>query len=409
VRIALWHNLPSGGGKRALYHHVRGLQERGHVIESWCPSGADQEYWPLHELIPEHILPFYWEANSHHSLAGRILKSYKDVVDKIHAMDLHCQQCAEQINQGNFDIVFANSCTFFRVSSIARYVNIPKILYLQEPYRWLYEAMPTLPWLAIPPPRRFWWSPRYLSYFFRDLIRLQGVRVQAREELANAQAFDQILVNSLFSRETILRTYGLEANVCYLGVDTELFKPLHLPRENFVVGLGTIYPGKGIDRAIRALGTIEEKKRPPLIWIGNGSHEWYQKEVGDLASALNVQLSFKIHISDHEVVTLLNQASLMLYTSRLEPFGFAPLEANACGTPVVAIAEGGIRETVQHGVNGLLVDADNPKILGDSILHLLENPNILSGMGQKAREHVIAHWTWDDAIDRLEHSLLAML
>ena len=57
MRIAVWHNLPSGGGKRALYYHVRGLVERGHSVEAWCPSTSDRNYLPLSELITEHVLP----------------------------------------------------------------------------------------------------------------------------------------------------------------------------------------------------------------------------------------------------------------------------------------------------------------------------------------------------------------
>ena len=60
MRIAVWHNLPSGGGKRALHDHVRGLLGRGHTIEAWCPSTADPDYLPLSELIPEHVLPLAW-------------------------------------------------------------------------------------------------------------------------------------------------------------------------------------------------------------------------------------------------------------------------------------------------------------------------------------------------------------
>ena len=57
MKIAVWHNLPSGGGKRALYHHVKGLLERGHTLESWCPPTADQAYLTLSELIKENIVP----------------------------------------------------------------------------------------------------------------------------------------------------------------------------------------------------------------------------------------------------------------------------------------------------------------------------------------------------------------
>ena len=56
IRIAVWHNLPSGGGKRALYDQVRGLTNRGYHIEAWCPSTADQNFLPLNSLIKEHIV-----------------------------------------------------------------------------------------------------------------------------------------------------------------------------------------------------------------------------------------------------------------------------------------------------------------------------------------------------------------
>ena len=57
MRIAVWHNLPSGGGKRALYEHVRGLIQRGHYVEAWCPPTASQTYLPLSPMIKEHIRP----------------------------------------------------------------------------------------------------------------------------------------------------------------------------------------------------------------------------------------------------------------------------------------------------------------------------------------------------------------
>jgi glycosyltransferase involved in cell wall biosynthesis len=55
--------------------------------------------------------------------------------------------------------------------------------------------------------------------------------------------------------------------------------------------------------------------------------------------------------SDENIVELLNRAAVMVYSARLEPFGLAPLEANACATPVVAVAEGGVRESIRNGVN----------------------------------------------------------
>ena len=238
-------------------------------------------------------------------------------------------------------------------------------------------------------------------------MNVQTLRVQARKELENAQAFNLILVNSLFSRESVQRAYGLDSKVCYLGVDSTLFEPLHLPRKNIVVGLGGIAPGKGLDRAVRAIGSITEIERPSLVWVGNFSDPNYLSEIQKLASSLEVDFVQKVRISDRELVVLLNQASVMIYTSILEPFGFAPLEANACGTPVVAIAEGGIRETVRDGINGFLINDNNPIEIGQAISKLLNNPNLAREIGESARNIVVEKWSLENAINNIENVLLA--
>ena len=218
-----------------------------------------------------------------------------------------------------------------------------------------------------------------------------------------------ILVNSRFSRESIMRAYGRDSKVSYLGIDTELFRPTGSPREDFVVGLGSIGFHKGIDRAISALGTIEAAKRPNLVWIGNGVDDSYQKDIEGLAASLGVNLRFMLRISDEEVVDWLSRAAALIYTSRLEPFGFAPLEANACGTPVVAIAEGGVRESIREGINGLLIDDDDPIAIGERILKLLENENLAREMSEKAKQYILDNWTWQRAVDRLESLMFVAL
>lgn len=402
MKIAVWHNLPSGGGKRSLYHHVRGLLEKGHTVESWCPPTADQTYLPLNQLVTEHIVPFDWKPKSAKTPFGRLMSSYYNIIDKIKAMEEHCRQCAEEINSSGFDMLFVNPCMFFAVNSIAQYVKIPKVLYLQEPYRFLYEARPNPPWAALPYPEKSQRTIKYWKSFLHDLVRIQGLRVQVREEWQNAKAFDTILVNSFFSRETVLRSYGLDAKVCYLGIDAELFYPTKVPRENFIVGLGAIHSGKGIERSVRSIGTIEKSIRPDLIWIGNSLVEEYKREIESLATYLGVNISFKVRVSDEEIVNFLNRATAMIYTPLLEPFGFAPLEANACGTPVIAIAEGGIRESIVHGSNGFLSGDDNPVVIGNSIKKLLKNPDIVDEMGGIARQNVLDNWTWKTAVERLE-------
>lgn len=407
MRIAVWHNLPSGGGKRALFDHVRGLVARGHYVESWCPSTADQTYLPLSELISETVLPLHIGADVQDVGGVRSgWRSYKVMKQRLSAMDAHCAACAEQINRGRFDVLFANSCTFFRTTSIARHTHLPSCLYLQEPYRWLYEALPTLPWIAREDTLRGNKSAIVrLSEDIGEIVGTQRLRLQMREEIHNAAAFDLILVNSLYSRESILRAYGIESEVCYLGVDQDRFKPTGETKERYIVSLGGLYLGKGAERTIAALAALPSKKRPRLVWVGNFSDPTYERQLRKVAAEQKVDFDLRVRVGHDELRSLLSRATMMVYTPRLEPFGLAPLEANACGTPVVAIAEGGVRETVRHGVNGLLVENPEPQSIADAVAHLIDNPDLLQTLSLSAQNYVRDFWSIGSAIDRLEKAL----
>ncbi len=404
MKIAVWHNLPSGGAKRVLHYHVAGLVARGHHVESWCPVSADGGYLPLGELVKEHVLPLDgWSVGAPSKWAGRrhwLTRGSGAVA----AMERHSRRCAEEIARGDFDVVFANTCQQFASPFIGRHVASPKLLYLQEPARSLYEAMPELPWIAPPVDGSPPWSPRRLARRAKGHFLLELLRRNAREELTNARAFDTILVNSFFSRESVLRAYGLDARVCYLGIDTGLFQPRpDAEHRRFVVGLAAFHRTKGIETAVEAVGCLPEP-RPPLVWIANSSSAAYIDEMTALARARGVDLQIRLLLPDPEVVRLLNEAAVMLYTSRLEPFGLAPLEANACGTPVVAVAEGGVRETIRDGVNGLLVERDPERIAG-ALGRLLDDPALAREMGERAAAHVAAEWGVAQSVDRLEAEL----
>lgn len=404
MRIAVWYNLPTGGAKRALFYHVRGLAQRGHIIQAWCPPSADQSFLRLDQIVDEHVVPFSTGVRAPRNRLARLWAGYSNVLDVIRMMDGHCRQVGEQVRDREFDLLLASSCMFLGVSPIARHVDLPSAIYLQEPYRRLYEAMPELPWIALSEEA----DKASMGERVADIFRVWGMRIQARSERTNAQAFDRILVNSFFSRESVQRAYGLESQVCYLGVDTDLFKPARCARGNFVMGIGGVFTTKGVDRAVRALGTIAREKRPDLIWVGDFAVAEYKDQMQALADSLGVNLIFKIGVTDTELVSLLNRATAMVYTSRLEPFGFAPLEANACETPVVAIAEGGVRETIQNNVNGILVDEDDPALIGEAIQRLMEQPELARRLGMDGRKLVLENWTWDAALDRLEMRLYAL-
>jgi len=404
MRIAVWHNLPSGGGKRALYYHVRGLIERGHSVEAWCPSTSDRNYLPLSELITEHVLPIDIGQKGKSVARSPLLGLHGDQLRRAKGLDEHCRQCADEINRRNFDILFANSSIIQAVSSIGRYVKAKKVLYLQEPNRWLYEAGEGgLPWVAIPAATRSWMRPRYIRWFLWNLIDTQRLRVLARDERLYASAFDLILVNSYFSRETLLRLYGLDSTVCYLGVDTQLFVNHQHVRENFVVGVGQLTPSKNVEFVIKAVAKIGIP-RPRLVWIANMGADWYYEKMRSLAESYEVTFEARASIDDNELVDILNRATAMVYAPRLEPFGLAPLEANACGLPVVAVAEGGVRETIIDGVNGFLVQ-HQPQMMAQAIQRLAHDKDLAAQLSKNGSKIVQEKWSVNSAVERLERQL----
>ena len=405
MKIAVWHNLPSGGGKRALYNHVQGLLERGHTLESWCPPTADQDYLPLSNLIREHVVPAQRKPSASAYSPDNLVALRTHSQNLNRELDSYARQCATEIERGNFDILFANSSIGLAVSSIGRYLKLPKALYLQEPFRYFYEAEPHLPWMALP--AQSGWSPRQVMKSLHNSLRVRGWRVQLREEWENARAYDEILVNSLYSRESVLRAYGLEAKVCYLGVDNGTFVNRHLPREPLVAGVGSISPRKNIRFVIEALACLAPP-RPRFVWVGNTVDKAHEAELIQLAALRNVEFSVQTMVDDEALIDLLNRARMLVYAPRLEPFGLAPLEANACGLPVVAVAEGGVRETVIDGVNGLLVDPE-PLAMADAIRELLNNPEKAARLGEQGRKLVAEHWTSEAATERLERRLQSLI
>lgn len=347
--------------------------------------------------------------NIHHndnSLAHTLLSGELggDELRQTEALDEHCRRCADEINSRDFDILFANSSVINAVSPIGRYIKTRSVLYLQEPNRWLYEATGgRLPWAAIPATTRPWMHRSYMRWFLADLIRTQRLRVLVRDERLNASAFDLILVNSYFSRESLLRAYGLDSTVCYVGVDTQLFLNHHYPRENFVVSMGELSLHKNVEFIIEAIAQTPAP-RPRLVWIANKVSEKYYDEMRSLAESRSVTLELRMQISDDDLVDTLNRATAMVYAPRLEPFGLAPLEANACGLPVVAVAEGGVREAIIDGGNGLLVQ-HQPHMMAHAIQRLVEDKNLAAQLGNNGAKIVEEKWSLNSALERLERQL----
>ena len=121
-----------------------------------------------------------------------------------------------------------------------------------------------------------------------------------------------------------------------------------------------------------------------------------------------VNLEIKEAISDDELVNLYNQATMVVFVPLMEPFGFIPLEAMACGTPVIGIREAGVRESIGDGQTGILIDRD-PVELAQAIELLLSDKSLVEALRKRGFEDVNKNWTWEKATDRLEKNLIEVI
>jgi glycosyltransferase involved in cell wall biosynthesis len=100
-----------------------------------------------------------------------------------------------------------------------------------------------------------------------------------------------------------------------------------------------------------------------------------------------------------EMPMLLRSADVVAATPWYEPFGIVPLEAMACGVPVVASAVGGMLDTVDDGVTGRLVPPRDPSTLAEAIGSILSQPRLRQSLAEAGRRRVCERYTWDRVAD----------
>ncbi len=395
MRIAIYHNLPSGGAKRALQELVKGLGPRHHV-DVFTLSSADHGFADLRPHVNGHAVVDFQPLPLFRSPWGR-LNQLMRAADLLRLRQL-TRRLAQTLAHGEYDVAFVQPCRFEVSPSLLSWLQaVPTVYFCQEPLRRVYEPMPARPYEQ---PRDSWrrWLDRLdpLPGFYHLLLK--------QADRHNVRQADRVLVNSHFIRRAVNRVYGVEAHVSYLGVDVRQFRPLGLTREGMVLSVGSLTPLKGFDFLIRALARLPAADRPRLAIASNFQNPPERDYLRQLAAELAVDLALLGNVSDQRLVELYNQAQVTVYAPIREPFGLVALESMACGTPVIAVREGGTQETVLHEQTGLLVRRDEREF-AEALARLLSNPAQAREYGQAGREHVARHWSWSRAVSTLEGHL----
>ena len=195
------------------------------------------------------------------------------------------------------------------------------------------------------------------------------------------------------------------------GVDTERFSPVGAVLDGArngrrrIVSVGRLVPRKGLDLAIEAMAQVENAE---LVIAGGPPQN--ELDADPEARRLNariaeLELENRVRlvgqVPHDEVPALLRSADVAVCSPWYEPFGIVPLEAMACGKPVVATAVGGMQDTVIDGVTGRLVPPHDPQALAAALSGLLADDDQRAAYGRAARARVESHYTWTSVTQRI--------
>lgn len=375
MKLALYHNLPSGGALRVLEAWLR-LSTAGHDVELFLPETANDDFVPLKGY-----------ASRTHRFPAPEVRGKLGNFTQLSAISRMGRQIARRIDAGGFDVVFACASQLTQAPEILPYLRTPSLYYAPEHNRSIYDAavvesaVPSLTKRLVLGPRRAW-----IKRFDRRAIR-------------SATA---VMAHSKFSAGILQRIYGVTASVVYLGVDSRQYRPRKLKRQPFVLSVGAVHPAKGHQFVIESLATIPKAQRPALVVIGDRGE--YGAALEAQAQAAGVELTIKQRIPFAEVTKLYNQATLLAAGQYQEPFGLITLEAMASQTPVVAVREGGLKETVTDGKTGLLTPRD-PRQFGAAISRVFTQPALARRLGAAGRKDVEARWQWQTTADKIDRLL----
>jgi D-inositol-3-phosphate glycosyltransferase len=246
--------------------------------------------------------------------------------------------------------------------------------------------------------------------------------VRLRGEAEVVAAADCLVANTQDEASQLIRLYDTDPSrvrVINPGVDLTVFRPgpqqqarrrLGLPADAIVlVFAGRVQPLKAphlvlqaAARLARADPALAGRLRVAFVGGPSGSGRADPDGLRQLAAALGISGLVRLEppCPQPELADWYRAATAVMVPSRSESFGLVALEAQACGTPVVAAAVGGLRTAVADGLSGILVDSWDPDSYARVLADLVAQPDLLARLSRGARQHA-SRFGWSVTVDRL--------
>lgn len=242
-----------------------------------------------------------------------------------------------------------------------------------------------------------------------------------RKQMAEA---DLVIAECPQDRDDMVSLYGADASriaIVPCGFDPEMFWPIDKRPARRVLGLpqtgpvllqlGRMVPRKGVDNVIEAVGMACAAASCDLTLLivggsaGGASGEERSEMMRLEALAKRCGIRDRVIFAGQKDGSILryyySAADLFVSTPWYEPFGITPLEAMACGTPVIGASVGGIKFTVRDGETGYLVPPKEPALLAQTISRALSDPARLTSLARNAIRWVRSRFTWEHVANEM--------
>jgi len=195
---------------------------------------------------------------------------------------------------------------------------------------------------------------------------------------------------------------GVDIHKYKLADESEVKIQTELP-EKYIYCISRLDTNKGHDLLLEAFAIVQEKIDDVILVIGGGSPNPESREKTVLKKMQEIIEKFKMRerviqigfVPNDMMVPYYQQAQMFVLPSKFEPFGMTTQEAMACGSAVVASSLGGIRNVINDGENGLLVDPENTKEFAGAMIKLLTEIGLKERLGKKAHEIIVDEYSWE--------------
>jgi len=255
----------------------------------------------------------------------------------------------EQLDLSNYDVVISDSHAVAK--GVITSPNQLHISYIHTPIRYAWDM------------QHQYLSQAGLTRGIKGLLAKYLLHYIRMWDLRTVPGVDEFVANSNFIAQRIRKFYKRTANVIYPPVEIDRFK-VEKEKEDFYLVVSRLVPYKKVDIIVQAFSDLPYKK---LIVIGDGP------ELKNLKKHSSSNIEFLGFQEDKVVEDFLRKAKALIYAAE-EDFGIVPVEAQACGTPVIAYGKGGVLETVLDGETGLFFPEQSPISIIDAIEKFEKHP-----------------------------------